>query len=85
LGAARHREAQARALAVDATKDVDDTESALLTLQLKHKKVFLMKAFGINPDGTEILDWSLVPESIPKYRSVKSVVQYEEMIHFQLG
>ena len=81
LGAARQREAHAHALAADATQDANVTETALYALRAKHRKIFLMKAFGINPDGTKILDPSLVPENIPSYRSVKSVGQYTEMVH----
>ena len=80
VGAARMRAAHAHALAADATQDANVTESCLLALREKHKKVFLMKAFGINPDGTKIEDRTLVPDTIPKYRLVKSVEQYEEMI-----
>jgi hypothetical protein len=81
LGAARQREAHAHALAADATQDANVTETALSALRAKHKKIFLMKAFGINPDGTKIVDPSLVPENIPSYRSVKSVEQYTEMVY----
>lgn len=81
LGAAGQREAHARAFAIDATKDADDAESGVLALRAKHKKIFLMTAFGINPDGTKITDRTLVPETIPRYRSVKTVEQYEEMIY----
>jgi hypothetical protein len=81
LGAAQQREAHAHALAADATQDANVTETALVALRAKHRKIFLMKAFGINPDGTKILDPSLVPENIPSYRTVKSVEQYTEMVH----
>jgi hypothetical protein len=40
-----------------------------------------MKAFGINPNGTAITDLSLVPDTIPTYHSVKTVAQYNKMIH----
>ena len=80
LGAARLREANARAFANAATQDAVDIKSALLAFRAKHKKLFLLKAFGINPDGTAIADRSLVPNTIPTYRSVKTVAQYNKMI-----
>jgi hypothetical protein len=80
LGAARLREANALAFAADATRVADAIESALLAFRAKHKKLLLMKAFGINPNGTAITDCSLVPATIPTYHSVKTVSQYNKMI-----
>ncbi len=80
LDAAQLHKANARAFADAATQDAVDIESALLAFRAKHKKLFLMKAFGINPNGTAIADRSLVPNTIPTYRSVKTVAQYNKMI-----
>jgi hypothetical protein len=80
LGAARLREANSRTFANAATQDAVDIESALLAFRAKHKKLFLLKGFGINPDGTAIADRSVVPNTIPTYHSVKTVAQYNKMI-----
>ncbi len=42
--------------------------------------MFLVHAFGINPDGTAITDPSLLPEKLKTYKSVKSVKQYNYII-----
>jgi hypothetical protein len=42
--------------------------------------MFLVRAFGINPDGTPIIDPSLLPEKLKTYKSVKSVEHYNYII-----
>jgi hypothetical protein len=43
--------------------------------------MFLQRAFGINPDGMAITDASMLPGKLKKYKSVKTVEQYDEVIH----
>jgi hypothetical protein len=47
--------------------------------------MFLQRAFGINPDGTAITDASMLPGNLKKYKSVKTVEQYEDIIHVLNG
>jgi hypothetical protein len=42
--------------------------------------MFLQCAFGINPDGTAITDALLLPGKLKKYKSVKTVEQFDEII-----
>ncbi len=46
----------------------------------QHRKMFLARAFGINPDGTPIIDSSLLPAGLKTYESIKSVKQYNNII-----
>jgi hypothetical protein len=46
----------------------------------KHCTMFLQQAFGINPDGTDIADQALLPKHVKKYKSVKTVDQYNNMV-----
>jgi hypothetical protein len=41
--------------------------------------MFLQHAFGINPNGT-VVDQALLPNCIKKYKSVKSIDQYNNMV-----
>jgi hypothetical protein len=41
--------------------------------------MFLQQAFGINPDGTSIMDQALLPERVKKYKSIKTINQYNHM------
>jgi hypothetical protein len=43
-------------------------------------KMFLQRAFGINPNGTPITNPALLPEKLKKYNSVKSMELYNEML-----
>jgi hypothetical protein len=46
-----------------------------------HRRLFLHKAFGINPDGTPITNIKEFNDAPPKvYRSVKSFEQYNEIV-----
>jgi hypothetical protein len=42
--------------------------------------MFLQRAFGINPDGTAITDASMLPGKLEKYKSVRTVEQYKDII-----
>ncbi len=71
---------QAAAVARDAAADAVDINNAHATIVTQHRKMFLARAFGINPDGTAITDPSLLPEKLKAYKSVESVEQYNYII-----
>ena len=85
VGAARQRAAHAHAVAAHASQDANEIDSALIVLCQHHKKLFLQKAFGLNLDGTKITDPSLLPIKVKKYNAVKSVDEYNYMIHCLLN
>ncbi len=74
------RAIQAAAVARDAAADAADINNAHATIVAQLRKMFLALAFGINPDGTPIIDPSLLPEKLKMYKSVKSVEQYNYII-----
>ncbi len=74
------RAIQAAAVARDAAADAADNKHAHATIVTQHRKMFLARAFGINPDDTAITDPSLLPEKLKAYKSVKSVEQYNYII-----
>jgi hypothetical protein len=74
------RAIQAAAVARDAAADAADINNAHATIVAQHRKMFLARAFGINPDGTPIIDPSLLPEKLKTYKSVKSVEQCNYII-----
>jgi hypothetical protein len=74
------RAIQAAAVARDATADAADINNAHATIVAQHRKMFLARAFGINPDGTAITDPPLLPEKLKMYKSIKSVEQYNYII-----
>jgi hypothetical protein len=41
--------------------------------------MFLQHAFGIKPDGTAV-DQALLPNRLKKYKSIKTVDQYNDMV-----
>jgi hypothetical protein len=41
--------------------------------------MFLQRAFGINPDGTTV-DQAVLPNRLKRYKSVKTVEQYNDMV-----
>ncbi len=45
----------------------------------KHRTMFLQHAFGIKPDGTAV-DQALLPNRLKKYKSIKTVDQYNDMV-----
>jgi hypothetical protein len=71
---------QAAAVARDVVADAADINNAHATIVAQHRKMFLARAFGINPDGTSITDPSLLPKKLKMYKSVKSVQQDNYMI-----
>jgi hypothetical protein len=71
---------QAAAVARDAAADAADINNAHATIVAQHHKMFLARAFGINPNGTAITDPSLLPEKLKTYKSIKSVEQYNYII-----
>ncbi len=71
---------QAAAVARNAAADAADINNAHATIVAQHCKMFLARAFGINPDGTPIIDPSLLPERLKTYKFVKSVEQYNYII-----
>ncbi len=71
---------QAAAFAREAAADAQDFNNAHASIVAKHRKMFLQRAFGINPDGTAITDASMLPGKLKKYKFIKTVEQYEEII-----
>ncbi len=71
---------QAAAFARDAAADAQDFNNAHASIVAKHRKMFLQRGFGINPDGTAITNGSLLPGKLKKYKSVKTVKQYDEIL-----
>ena len=56
-------------------------EDAMLYLVNVHRRLFLRKAFGINPDGTPIPNIEEFNDApIKTYRFVKTVAQYNEIV-----
>jgi len=72
---------EAAAFAREAVADAQDINNAHASIVAKHCKMLLQCAFGINPDGTVITNASTLPEKLKKYKNVKSVEQYNDMIH----
>jgi hypothetical protein len=79
--AARACADQALAFASNAAQDAANIDSTHNLLHVNHCKIFLMKVFGINPDGTSIEDQPLLPDRSVQYRSVESIEQYKKMVH----
>jgi hypothetical protein len=75
--------AQAMAAADEAAADAERIKRAHAEMIEVHRKLFLAKAFRINPDGTAITNPSafLLTGDPPAYHSVKSVEHYNEIIH----
>jgi hypothetical protein len=74
------RAIQAAAVARDAAADAADINNAHATIVAQHRKMFLLRAFGINLDGTPIINPSLLPEKFKMYKSVKSIEHYNYII-----
>ena len=56
-------------------------EDAMLYLVNVHRRLFLRKAFGINPDGTPIPNIEEFNDApIKTYRDVKTLAQYNEIV-----
>ena len=73
------RATQAAAIANAAANDAVAVSSAHGIILDKHRTMFLQRAFGINPDGTAV-DQALLPDYLKKYKSVKIVDQYNDMV-----
>ena len=71
--------AQAAAIAREAAADAVEISSAHAFIVAQHRKI-LQKAFGINPDGSRITDPALLPDKSKKYKSVKTVKQYNDIV-----
>jgi hypothetical protein len=71
---------QAAAFAREVAANVQDFSNAHVSIVAKHRKMFLQRAFGINPDGTAITDASMLPGKLKKYKSTKTVEQYKDII-----
>jgi hypothetical protein len=75
--------AQALAAADEAAADAARINNAHAEIVNQHRKLFLAKAFCINPDGTTITNPSafMLVGDPPAYNSVKSVEHYNEIVH----
>ncbi len=71
---------QAAAIATAATNDAAAVNTAHAFNIKKHCTIFLQQAFGIHPNGTAIVDQALLPKHVEKYKSVKTVDQYNNMV-----
>ena len=74
--------AEAMAAADEAAADAARINNAHAEIVNQHRKLFLAKAFRINPDGTKITNPSafLVGDP-PSYNSVKSVDAYNDIVY----
>jgi hypothetical protein len=70
---------QAAAIANAAANDAAAVSSAHSIILEKHRTMFLQHAFGINPDGTAV-NQAVLPDCLKKYKSVKTVEQYSDMV-----
>jgi hypothetical protein len=74
----RVRATQAAAIAIAAANNAAAVSSAHNIIIDKHCAI-LQHAFGIKPDGTAV-DQALLPDPLKKYKSVKTVDQYNDMV-----
>ncbi len=70
---------QAAVIATAAANDAAAISSAHSIILDKHCTMFLQRAFGINPDGTAV-DQAVLPDCLKKYKSIKTVDQYNNMV-----
>ncbi len=73
------RATQAAAIATAAANDAAAVSSAHSIIIGKHRTMFLQHAFGINPDGTAV-DQAVLTNCLKKYKSVKTIDQYNNMV-----
>jgi hypothetical protein len=71
---------QAAAIATAAANDAAAINIAHAVIIKKHRTIFLQQAFGINPDGMAIVDQALLPKCVKKYKSNKTIGQYNDMV-----
>ena len=69
------RAEEAAAFARAAVIDAQDFTNAQASILAKHRKMFLERAFGIDPDGRTVI------ESKKEFKSVKTYEKYNDMIH----
>ncbi len=70
---------QAAAIATAAANDAVAVSSAHNIIIEKHCTMFLQRAFGIKPDGMAV-EQALLPDHLNKYKLVKTVDQYNDMV-----
>jgi hypothetical protein len=70
---------QAAAIATATANDAAAVSSAHNIIINKHCTMFLQRAFGIKPNGMAV-DQALLPNHLKKYKSVKTVDQYNDMV-----
>jgi hypothetical protein len=70
---------QAAAIATAAANDAAAVSSAHNIITDRHCTMFLQIVFGIKPNGTAV-DQALLPNCLKKYKSVKTVDQYNNMV-----
>jgi hypothetical protein len=70
---------QAAAIANTTANDAAAISSAHSIILEKHCTMFLQRAFGINTDGTAV-DQAVLPDRLKKYKSVKTIKQYNNMV-----
>jgi hypothetical protein len=75
----RVRATQAAAIATATANDAAAISSAHNIIIDKLCAMFLQLIFGIKPDGTAV-DQALLPDYLKKYKSVKTVDQYNDMV-----
>jgi hypothetical protein len=73
------RATQAAAIANAAANDAAAVSSTHGIILDKHCTMFLQRAFGINSDGMAV-DRAVLPNCLKKYKSVKTVDQYDNMV-----
>ncbi len=71
--------AQAAAITNTAANDAAAVSSAHGIILDKHRTKFLQRAFGINLDGMAV-GQAVLPNHLEKYKSVKTVNQYNDMV-----
>jgi hypothetical protein len=74
------RESQAAAIATAAANDAAAINTAHAIIIEKHCTMFLQWAFSINPNGMAIMDQALLLERVKKYKFIKTVGQYNDMV-----
>jgi hypothetical protein len=72
------RGTQAAVIATAAANDAAAISSAHNIIIVKHPTMFLQRDFGIKPNGTAV-DQALLPNCLKKYKSIKTVDQYNNM------
>jgi hypothetical protein len=70
---------QAAAIANTAANDAAAISYAHSIILKKHRTMFLHCAFGINSDGTAV-DQAVLPNHLKKYKSVKTIKKYNDMV-----